>query len=86
MRHVILIAPLMLAACNYAGDWENEQAQLANEANGVAPASGPSNGLETDYLNTAEPAANDASATAPADNEVNAAAPVANETTPPPAG
>ena len=84
MRYAVLIAALMLAGCNNAGEWENEQAELANELNGTAPAA-ESNGLETDYLNTAEPAANDVNATAPADNDVNTVAPAANETTPPPA-
>ena len=83
MRLAIIIPALLLAACNNAGEWENEQAELANEANGIVPAA-ESNGLETDYLNTAEPAANDVNAAAPAENAVNAVS--ANETTPPPAG
>jgi hypothetical protein len=74
MRAAILIATLMLAACGAAPDWENEQAELANELNATSPAADQSNVLaNTDYLNATSPAAND----------VNVAMPAANETAPP---
>jgi hypothetical protein len=75
MRFAILIPALLLAACDSGPEWENEQATLANELNATAPAA-DQNASETDYINTASPAAND----------VNAAAPAANEAEPPPAG
>ena len=84
MRSAMIIPALLLAACNNAGEWRNEQAELANELNPPAPAAPPETlSEETDYLNAASPAGNDANATAPVGNDLNA---VENEAVPPPAG
>ena len=80
-RHLVLVAPLLLAACNSAAEWENQQAQLANEANGVTAAPEETNVLaDTDYINTASPAENDVNAASTADNDVNEVSPAENET------
>jgi hypothetical protein len=83
MRRSIVIFALLLAGCNDAGQWENEQNELANELNGTAPVADDTNlSSETDYLNTT---GNDANATSPTQNDLNAVAPAAeNGTTPPP--
>lgn len=77
-RQLVLIAPLLLAACDRAPEWRNQQAELANKANGIAPAAEESNTLlaDTDYINE----------TAPAGNEVNEMAPDANQAEAPPEG
>jgi len=87
MRFAILVPVLMLAACDSAKKWENQQAELANEANGVMPAEEPANvGADTDYVNATSPAANDVNAVAPDSSEVNESSPVENEPAPPPEG
>ena len=86
MRSAMIIPALLLAACNNAGEWRNEQAELANELNPPAPAAPETLSEETDYLNAASPAANDANATAPAANDANATTPAANEAEPAPEG
>ena len=58
MRSAMIIPALLLAACNNAGEWRNEQAELANELNPPAPAAPETLSEETDYLNAASPAAN----------------------------
>ena len=81
MRRLVLVATvLLLAGCNSRSSWEEQQAQLANEAN---PPSAP----ETDMI-AAAPAANDVTAVGANDvnsaadaNEANSAAP-ANEAAP----
>jgi hypothetical protein len=76
MRRAILVAAiLLLGACNNRGNWENEQAELANELNASTS--------ETNAVNATAPAANEINATTgnAAENDVNAAAP-ANEATP----
>ncbi|HEU5482066.1 MAG TPA: hypothetical protein VFU80_03080 [Sphingomicrobium sp.] len=70
MRFAILAAGLLLAACDNAKDWENEQAELANELNATEPAPDPNSMSDTDYINEAA-AANDMNAAAPAANDVN---------------
>lgn len=76
MRRAILVAAvLLLAACNNRGNWENQQAELANDLNAGAQ--------ESNEVNATAPAANEVNATAGdvAANDVNAAAPL-NEATP----
>jgi len=82
MRRLVLVATvLLLAGCNDRGQWENQQAELANEAS--PPAAAPAN-----EVTSAAPAANDVNAVstdvnaATTDmNAVNSAAP-ANEAAP----
>jgi len=82
MRRLVLVATvLLLAGCNDRGQWENQQAELANEAS--PPAAAPAN-----EVTSAVPAANDVNAVstdvnaATIDmNAVNSAAP-ANEAAP----
>jgi hypothetical protein len=82
MRRLILVSTLLLlAACNDRGQWENEQAELANEASPPA--------AQANDVTAAAPAANDVNAVAGNDvnaattdmNDVNSAAP-ANEAAP----
>ena len=64
MRRLVLVATvLLLAGCNDRGQWENQQAELANEAS--PPAAAPAN-----EVTAAAPAANDVNAVA---TDVNAA-------------
>lgn len=83
MRRLVLVATvLLLAGCNDRGQWENQQAELANEAS--PPAAAPAN-----EVTAAAPAANDVNAAEGNDvnaattdmNAVNSAAP-ANEAAP----
>lgn len=73
-RQLVLIAPLLLAACDSGPQWRNQQAELANEANGIAPAAEESNNLlaDTDYINEAAPAGTDVNEIAPDDNQAEA--------------
>jgi hypothetical protein len=61
-RAILVVTVLVLAACNNRGNWENQQAQLANELN-VATA--------TDETDVAAPAENDVNATATDANDMN---------------
>lgn len=82
MRSLILVAAvLLLAGCNSRSSWENQQAELANEASPPSPS-------QANDVAAAPPAANDVNAVAGNDvnaaadaNEVNSAAP-ANESAP----
>ena len=75
MRRAIILPALLLAACNNAGEWENEQANLANELNATEPAAEVSAGdtnviaTDTDYINETAPAANDVNVTQPVENQ-----------------
>lgn len=82
MRIALIIPALLLAGCDNAKEWENEQAELANELNATSPADTEDG---TDYLNATSPA-NDLNATEPAANDVNAASTAENEAAPPPEG
>jgi hypothetical protein len=69
MRYAMLIPALLLAACNNAPNWENEQSELANDLNATAPTGDESNAASgTDYVNEAAPAANEANAVSPVEN------------------
>jgi hypothetical protein len=87
-RQLVLIAPLLLAACDSGPEWRNQQARLANEANGIAPAAEESSNVlaDTDYINETAPAGNDVNETAPAGNDVNETAPDGNQAEAPPEG
>ena len=73
-RLLVLIAPLLLAACDSGPKWRNQQAELANEANGIAPAAEESSNMlaDTDYINETAPAGNDVNAVAPDENQAEA--------------
>ena len=80
MRRLVLVATvLLLAGCNSRSSWEEQQAQLANEA---SPPSAPENDMTAtapaNDVNAVE--ANDVNSAADA-NEVSSAAP-ANEAAP----
>jgi hypothetical protein len=82
MRRLFLASTLLLlAGCNDRGQWENQQAELANEASPPA--------AQANDVTAAAPAGNDVNAAAGNDvnaattdmNDVNSAAP-ANEAAP----
>jgi hypothetical protein len=83
MRFAMIIQALLLAACNNAGEWRNEQAELANELNPPPPPANDTLAAETDYLNAASSEGNEVTTNAADGNDTNA---VANEAAPPPAG
>ena len=61
MRLALITAALLVAGCNDAGQYENEQVLLENEENGIVPEEPSPNIMQdTDYLNGAEPAENGA--------------------------
>jgi hypothetical protein len=80
MRLVLIIPALLLAGCNNAGNWKNQQAELADDLNGPATADNSAGGSDTDYVNATAPDANEMDAA-----DMNAADNAANADAPPPA-